>query len=240
MIAESHDWMRFFDPGADFLVAERRLPHWAQTGTVCFLTWRTWDSIPRSVLTDWLSTRASWLARHGIDPLADAWGQRLADLPGQARAEFHRLFSLRWHNLLDECHGDCVFRRPALAGIVSDSLKYFGGVRYTLTDFVVMPNHVHALAIFPDGERMLAQCENWKHYTAVRLNKAIGRTGRFWQIDGFDHLVRSAEQFDWLRTYIANNPAAAGLKGDEFVYFSQNLTRLREPETVAHEPADRP
>ena len=33
----------------------------------------------------------------------------------------------------------------------------------------------------------------------------------FWQVEQFDHLVRSQEQFDYLRRYIAANPARANL-----------------------------
>jgi len=35
-----------------------------------------------------------------------------------------------------------------------------------------------------------------------------------WQ-ESFDHLVRSADQFESLRSYIASNPAAAGLRPEE-------------------------
>jgi type I restriction enzyme R subunit len=215
---------RFFDPEAEFAVTERRLPHWAQAGTLCFLTWRTWDSIPGRVLAEWLSGRGSWLARHGIDPLTEGWRTRLALLPAPARAEFHRTFSGRWHAMLDESHGACVLKRPEVAGTVAESLRHFDGDRYTLTDFVVMPNHVHVLAAFSDEALMLAQCESWKHFTAVRINKALGRAGRFWQADGFDHLVRGAEQFDALRRYIADNPRRAGLAPGEFIHYSRELT----------------
>jgi len=81
----------------------------------------------------------------------------------------------------------------------------------TWTDFVVMPNHVHLLAAFPDEGSMLAQCESWKHYTATKINRFLGRSSRFWQQDGFDHLVRSVEQFEYLRAYIADNPRRAHL-----------------------------
>jgi putative transposase len=70
---------------------------------------------------------------------------------------------------------------------------------------------------------MLTQCESWKHYTAVQLNRRLRRRGRFWQQDGFDHLVRSAEQFEYLRRYIADNPHRASLSPGEFVHWSKPL-----------------
>jgi type I restriction enzyme R subunit len=210
----------FFDPGEDVAITNRRLPHWAQAGALCFLTWRTWDSIPAAALDSWSRDRSSWLARHGIAPTNPRWGEHVRGLSPRSRGEFHDTFSRRWHDLLDKCEGACVLRRPELAEIVATSILHFDGDRYHVTDFVVMPNHVHILVSFPTEEQMLAQCESWKHYTAVRINKALGRRGRFWQVDGFDHLVRSERQFSALREYIASNPGKANLQPGEFVLYS--------------------
>src|SRR5205085_2067391 len=106
-------------------------------------------------------------------------------------------------------HGECVLRRAEFSEEVAKSLRHFDGDRYDLTDFVILPNHVHILAAFPDEAAMLAQCDSWKHFTATKLNRALGRKGRFWQQDGFDHLVRSVEQFAYLRGYFADNPRRA-------------------------------
>jgi hypothetical protein len=63
--------IQVFDADQEFATVERRLPHWSQSGTVPFVTWRTWDSIPKKVLDCWLAERNDWLKRHGIDPKAD-------------------------------------------------------------------------------------------------------------------------------------------------------------------------
>ena len=107
--------------------------------------------------------------------------------------------------------------------MVVDSLLYFDGNRYEMTDFVIMPNHLHVLVAFPDETRMLTQCEEWKRFTAVKINELLGRTGRFWQQDAFDHLVRSDIQFQYLRRYIADNPRRANLKVGEFRHYSKPL-----------------
>jgi putative transposase len=104
--------------------------------------------------------------------------------------------------------------------LLAASLHFFDGDRYELTDFVVMPNHVHVLATFPDEGAMLRQCESWKHFMATKINRCLGRTGRFWQQDAFDHLVRSTEQFAYLRKYIAENPKKANLHPGEYVVYS--------------------
>ncbi|MEQ8210264.1 MAG: transposase [Lacipirellulaceae bacterium] len=214
--------LQVFDPASEFTVVERKLPHWAQAGTVCFMTWRTIDSIPRSVLRRWRAEQDDWLWERRIDPRASDWKTQLKHLDTRLLGEFTRKFARRWHRHLDNCHGDCLLREPCLARIVSDSLLKFDGDRYQVTDFIVMPNHVHLLASFADAEAMLKQCAGWKHYHARLINKQVGRSGHFWQQDGFDHLVRSVEQYEALRRYIASNGDKAGLKPGEYLHFTSS------------------
>src|SRR5262249_17470092 len=149
----------------------------AQAGAITFITWRTDDSIPAPVLTQWRADRCRWLRAQGIDPNQPNWQTQLAFLAPELQRVFRWEFSERWHNELGTGPGACVLRRPELATIVADSLRHFDGDRYLLTDFVVMPNHVHLLAAFCDEAAMLAQCESWKHYTAVKINRLLGRKG---------------------------------------------------------------
>lgn len=211
--------LRFFEPREEYFVIERDdLPHWVQSGTVCFLTWRTWDSMPADVVAGWLKERDHWLAEHSIDGRRKDWRARLQQLPLADQRAFHNRISTRWESGLDECRGACVLKDPDLGQIVAGSLAHFDGDRYYLTDYVVMPNHVHVLAAFPSAETVLKQVESWKHYTAVQINRALERRGRFWEVDGFDHLVRSAEQFEYYRNYIEENPRRAGLRPGEFIH----------------------
>lgn len=210
--------MRFFDPEDDLLITQRRLPHWAQDGAVAFITWRTHDSIPKSVLESWLSERNGWLTAHGIDPAARDWKLRVQLLPPAKTLQFHAHFTTRWHQALDAGHGACVLRQPELSQLVAASLLHFDGDRYGMLDFVIMPNHVHLLGVFPDKAAMLAQCESWKHYTAAQINRRIGAKGRFWQQDAFDHLVRHEAQFRRLQGYIAENPVKARLRAGEYYH----------------------
>ena len=72
--------MQLFDPKQKYAVVERRLPHWSQAGTVTFITWRTWDSMPEPVVLEWQAERAEWLRRHGIDPARPDWEDRARTL----------------------------------------------------------------------------------------------------------------------------------------------------------------
>lgn len=212
--------VQFFNPKDEFAVQQRRLPHWSQAGTLSFITFRTHDSLPRSVLQAWIAARNDWLAKHCIDPERDDWRQAVEQLARPQPQEFRRLIGDRWHDHLDDGHGECALQMPACAEIIAASLRHFHGDRYLLTDFVVMPDHVHLIAAFASAEPMLKQCQSWKHFTAKTLNAALGRTGRFWQPDDFDHLVRSEEQFLALRQYIADNPVKAKLRVGEYLHAS--------------------
>lgn len=215
--------LHFFDRTQDYSVVERKLPHWVQPGVLCFITFRTDDSMPKDVLTRWRGERDNWLRRHQINPRSHLWRSQLEELERDLQDEFYKTFSTKWHDELDASHGACVLRDPDLAKIVGDSLRHADGEKYELTDFIVMPNHVHLLAAFQDERGMLDQCESWKHWTARLINRQLEQTGRFWQQDGFDHLVRSEEQFRHFRKYIASNPRKAGLNPNESLHFSKKL-----------------
>ena len=131
------------------------------------------------------------------------------------------MVSERWESQLDACHGECVLRNPDLSAIVGQSLLHFDGTRYFVSDFAIMPNHVHLLVAFPTEAEMLDQCYRWKHFTSVQINRRLGRKGRFWEDDQFDHLVRGADEFDHYRAYIAENPTRAQLRVGEYVHFTK-------------------
>ena len=209
----------FFDPASEVTIYYDRLPHWDQPGVMCFLTWRTIDSIPEATIRRWQVERAGWLRRHGIDPQAEGWREQLRSQSPTVRREYHEHFTSPWMECLDACHGECVLRQPALSLNVAENLLHADGDEYELSDFVVMPNHVHALAQFRSDGAMKRCCRDWKHYTARRIHDVLGRRGHFWQTESFDHLVRSPAQFEYLRDYIARNPVAARLQIGEYRHY---------------------
>ena len=214
--------VQFFDRKQPYAVAWKTLPHWAQAGTVCFITWRTGDSLPAAAERRITRQRADALGRLGLPATGD-WHAELVKLPPNERGRAHwSLFSVLDCEL-DHHFGECVLARPECSRIVEQSLLHFDGERYALTDFVVMPNHVHVLVAFRDEDALVVQCESWKRYTARQIQKTLGRSGEFWQVEQFDHLVRGAEQFEYFRRYIAENPEKAGLLPGQFRWYSKGL-----------------
>ena len=204
-----------FDKDAELLIGTHFRPHWSQAGVVSFITFRTQDSFPRDVILRWERQKQEWLQRRGLE---GHWADVVPTLEKDVQGQFKKEFNRCREDFLDTCHGSCVLRRPELATIVADSLLYFDSDRYCMGDFVVMPNHVHLLAAFATAEMMKKQCDSWLHYTAFRINQELGKKGKFWQQEPFDHLVRSLEQYDYLRKYIADNPKKAELKTGEYYY----------------------
>jgi putative transposase len=207
-----------FDKTMDLRITEGKLPHWYQPGVTYFITWRTDDSIPRDVLDLWLLKRDDWLRRHGIHPGERRWKAQLSELPDWQQREFHDTFSRQFLEYLDRGCGACLLKRRDLAEIVADSLRHFDGQRYHLGDFVVMPNHVHLLVCLLGATDVEGQCFSWKKFAATQINRATGGKGRFWHEESFDHLVRTPEQFEHLRRYIAANPSVARLPEGSYLY----------------------
>jgi REP element-mobilizing transposase RayT len=217
------DGVQFFDPKQDFTIARKSLPHWSQAGTVCFITWRTADSLPATVLAKLARQRDELLHSFGLDPRGN-WKNKLAELPARDRGRVQWSLFAAWDNELDQCAGACELAKPQLSKLVEDRLLHFDGDRYVLTDAVVMPNHIHLLAAFSDEEALLAQCTSWKRYTGRAIQSVLGRHGEFWQVEQFDHLVRSHEQFEHYRRYIASNPEKARLAPGTYRWYSKPRT----------------
>jgi REP element-mobilizing transposase RayT len=89
------------------------------------------------------------------------------------------------------------------------------GRKYSLYAAVVMPDHVHLICLpqrDEEGEISIPEITRTiKSESAHRINKALGRTGRVWQDESFDHLLRGDESLRKKALYILENPVRAGL-----------------------------
>ena len=209
-----------FDPEAEVRFTSGSLPHWFQPGATYFVTFRTDDSFPRLAADQWRAERLAWLLRHSIDPKRASWEAALDRLPRPLRQEYHRTFTAAYEAQLDRGVGACLLHNPTLAAVVGDAIRHFDGDRYHIDSFVVMPNHVHVLIGLRNDADILRVCYSWKKFTATEINRRTDRGGRFWQEESFDHLVRSPEQFEYLRGYIAENPRRAGLGEGEYLLYT--------------------
>jgi REP element-mobilizing transposase RayT len=114
----------------------------------------------------------------------------------------------------------CTDRRWILPGtarsIVLRSCLHDNGIKFDLRVAVVMPDHVHIIFTpLVDREAMevcsLEEIMNGiKGASAHGINKALGRKGRVWQAESFDHVVRSSEGLDAKIQYVLENPCGGG------------------------------
>ncbi len=193
------------------------LPHWRQAGCTYFVTFRLADSLPVSVVRQLEYERCLWLKTRGIDPRAGNWSDRFAGLSRHERRCFEQQMGTLLNQSLDLCHGACVLRRADIGRQVSSGLDYFHGQRVLTGDFVVMPNHVHALLTPLEGHELENILHSIKSYTAREIQNALKSSGQLWQKDTYDHIVRDPEQLQAYRDYITSNPRKANLRDGEYL-----------------------
>jgi REP element-mobilizing transposase RayT len=88
--------------------------------------------------------------------------------------------------------GACPLARPEVAAIVERALLHFRRERHALHAWAVLPNHAHAVVTPFERYELSGVLHSWRSFTASRINRELGRSGRLWQEESFDHLVRSA------------------------------------------------
>jgi REP element-mobilizing transposase RayT len=184
---------KFFDPRGEIDHVTGNLPHWRQSGVLYFSTFRTADALPADLLRRWQSEKDAWLLRH-----PEPWD-------ATTRAEYIERFPRRLQDWLDAGHGECPLAETEPREIVERALRHFEGERYTTEETFVAANHVHVVLTPMSGHALSAILHSWKSFTAHAINRALGRTGEFWQQESYDHIVRSPDALQRIRNYIKNH-----------------------------------
>jgi REP element-mobilizing transposase RayT len=193
-----------FDPNAPVSKSGRHLPHWKQDGVAYFVTFRLADSIPQEKLIEWQVKQREWLRKYP-EPRTT-----------EQEEEYAQLFAERFQRWLDDGLGASWLKRPEISALVEQTLRFFDGERYWLGNFVIMPNHVHAV-VRPIGEHGISSIlHSWKSFSAKQINAALQREGQVWQEESFDCIVRDGTQLDRVSEYIRNNPVKAKLPEGDF------------------------
>jgi len=112
--------------------------------------------------------------------------------------------------LAETSAGPLYLKRPEIAQMVVEAIRYWDPAHFLLHHFAVMPNHVHIL-ITPKVS-VARVMQSLKRFTAREANRILGLTGSpFWQDESYDRLVRNDEEFARIARYIEMNPVHAGL-----------------------------
>ena len=159
------------------------LPHFDAPGVTQFVTFQLDDSFP-------VTRRAEWKAVLR-EPDDSAKRRKLE----------------AW---LDRGHGECWLRRRNVAELGEKILLEADGRDYQMQAWVVMPNHIHLVVDVWDVP--LAKLINgWKGKSSRLANALLRRSGRFWQEDYYDMLIRDESHLKRAIRYTEQNPVKAFL-----------------------------
>jgi REP element-mobilizing transposase RayT len=181
-----------------------RLPHWTLEGAAYFVTFRTFDSLPRHVTQELRNevkkAEAAFVRRMGRDP------------------NVIELNAIRWktagraEKLLDQGLGECLAGKRGIPELITATLFHYHKERYDLHAWCVMPNHVHVVVKPYENQDLSQTVLSWKSWSARHANEALRREGRFWQREYYDRIMRSPVAFEGTVSYILRNPEKAGLR----------------------------
>ncbi|MBV9497686.1 MAG: transposase [Acidobacteria bacterium] len=105
---------------------------------------------------------------------------------------------------------------PVARSIVLDAILAEHGVRMSLCSAIVMPEHVHFIAMplpLSHGECFALSeiLQRIKGRSSFAINRALGRAGALWQRESFDHELRHEESLREKCQYLIQNPVRRGL-----------------------------
>lgn len=167
----------------------RNLPHlYDELGTY-FITYRLSNSIPLNAL------------------------QKLEHSPTNYDFEIFKKLFLKYDSLLDSSDfGIDYLINKKVADICKSTLHYPNGKDNKLICYCIMPNHVHLVFRLLAGNSGISKImKGIKGTSARKSNLFLNKTGKFWQDESYDRLVRNDKELFFIIKYILMNPVKAGL-----------------------------
>ena len=203
----------------------RHLPHWQPVCATLFVTFRLAGSLPQAIIDRLRDERDAGMRK----------AARMVDVEQHRTQEYldERRYFGRWDSALDcSVEGPHWLANPEIAAIVAEALHYRDSRLYHLLAFCIMPNHVHLVCTpLPVGRTgspandaaartaspayeahsLSSVLQSLKRHTARQANVKLGRRGKFWQEESYDHVVRDADELGRVIRYVISNPVKAGL-----------------------------
>ena len=138
-----------------------------------------------------------------------------------------------------------ILKDPLANRIVMDAIRHFDGDRYTLDEFVVAANHVHALLTPKEGHELGEILHSWKSFTAKEILKlpvaaGLSTNPNVWQKESWDHIVRSERSLEKFRGYIRAHRSGGGVTYAGQVASTDEKKLLRDAAATLAEEAAKP
>ncbi|ADB41012.1 transposase [Spirosoma linguale] len=193
-------------------VYRRKLPHIQPLLGTFFITYRLHDSLPVEVKQQLLDefqaekARVVKIENHSI---------KIID-------ELNRRYFGQFDALLDLCtYCPAYLSNTAVARLVADSLHIWDNSRIDLIAYCIMSNHVHAVFTLVYEKTKAGKVNSLKQlmhsiksYTAHEANKLLNLSGKFWEEETYDRLIRNTDELRRIVRYVLNNTVKAGLCND--------------------------
>lgn len=172
----------------------RNLPHLYYNEGIYFITYRLAGTIPLQVLKQFQKELAE------------------AKSKDELSIKQKRIFE-KYDNFLDSSSSEINYlEKEEFAGIVKTTLHYPEGKDYKLICYCIMPNHVHLVfELLKHNKGVSKIMQSIKRISASDCNKLLNKTGKFWQGESFDRLIRDDKELYNIINYVINNPVKAGL-----------------------------
>lgn len=116
--------------------------------------------------------------------------------------EYHKKFSRRVDEWVDKGYGSCILRDPEASSIMLATMKHDDGVKYELTGYVIMPNHLHALVRLIGNTKVETLMQEWKSVSSHKLRKQFGSKWCGWMENYYDRSIRDENHLKNVISYI--------------------------------------
>lgn len=190
---------RGLNPHKPVRIYTRNIPHWRQDGATYFVTFNLDDALPKPKKNEMAALRRDWELKYPPPRNEAAWTL-------WAKQSFKKVET--W---MDAGHGACWFNQTKYADELQRSILHFHGKRYEVGCLTLMANHCHLIIRPFDNVSLEDETGSIKNVTTQFINKHESRSGRLWQQEFYDRIVRDDEHLFRVVRYVGSNPADAGI-----------------------------
>lgn len=182
----------------------RNLPHIQPDGGTYSITFLLDGALPRQKMELLKELRKKWMD---------------SAVSSHDKYQIHRKIFDKYESILDNPKSGPVWlKERKIAEIVMESIHYRDGIFYNLYAYCIMSNHVHMVFEHiadpnrkPSNHPISDILRDLKKYTARKSNIIINRSGKFWHVESYDHVIRNDDELENQIAYVLHNPVKAGL-----------------------------
>ncbi len=113
----------------------------------------------------------------------------------------------------------CVFEIEQHIKILLDTFNYYRkNYSFDIVAYCILLNHFHWLIIPSDTANISKIMKGIKGYSSKKINQLNGWSGKVWQHQFLDHIIKKEEDYRRHINYIHNNPVKHGLVESASLY----------------------